>query len=563
MMYLRGLVLFLLSLTRGARLSIRSDDSHHGAQQRNNTLGNGLGVSAEVREAFLPGGLRMGVYHRAGPQAGALRGVSNPVGRRAGHLEPHSAARWFRLGPRRANVALQSASGPKEEQLPRKEDEQSSEQASMQSNKQTTTAAAEGAEKEEQQIMPINRADFPILQTAANPDMPLIYLDSGASSQKPVQVLEVMDAYYRTSHANVHRGVHALATRATEAYEKARDQVQTFINAARREEIVFTRGATDAINIVAMGWGQKLQPGDEIVLSVMEHHSNLVPWQLLAERSGALLKFAQLRSDEETLDVDHLLSLLTPRTKIVSIVHVSNTLGSINPIKTISQAAHKVGAVTVVDACQSVPHMPVDVQNLECDFLAASGHKMCGPTGIGFLYGKYDVLEQMPPVQGGGEMIDIVDLEKSTYLPPPARFEAGTPPIAEAVGLGAACEYLQSIGMQRIHDHERALGRYLYNKLSEIPGIRIYGPEPEKSERAALVAFNCDGVQASDLSFFLDLEGVAVRSGHHCTQPLHKILGASGSCRASCYFYNSQEEVDLFIDKLKSTILMFKSLGEN
>lgn len=420
------------------------------------------------------------------------------------------------------------------------------------------------SEASDDELTAINRGDFPILETDAYPGKPLIYLDSGASSQKPIQVLEAMDEYYRTSHANVHRGAHSLSIRATEAYEKARDQVKTFINAERREEIVFTQGATDAINIVAFGWGQKLVPGDEIILSVMEHHSNLVPWQLLAERTGAVLKFARLTEDE-MLDTDHLISLMNPRTKIVSIVHVSNTLGCINPIKRISQEAHKLGAVVVVDACQSVPHMPVDVRDLECDFLAASGHKMCGPTGIGFLYGKYNVLKEMPPVRGGGEMIDEVELEKSTYLPPPARFEAGTPAVAEAIGLGAACEYLQSIGMERIYEHEKMLGNYLYNKLNAIPGIRIYGPKVEtdgQGERAALVAFNHKDVHASDLSFFLDQEGVAIRVGHHCTQPLHKIFDASGSARASCYFYNSKEDIDTFIEKLKSTITMFEKFNE-
>lgn len=410
----------------------------------------------------------------------------------------------------------------------------------------------------------INRNDFPILETDAYPGVPLVYLDSGASSQKPTQVLEAMDEYYKKDHANVHRGVHALSTRATEAYEKARDQVKTFINAEKREEIAFMQGATNALNVVALGWGQKLKPGDEIVLSVMEHHSNLVPWQMLAERTGAVLKFAKL-TEEETLDMDHLISLLNERTKIVSIVHVSNTLGCINPIKKISQEAHKVGAVVVVDACQSVPHMHVDVQDLECDFLAASGHKMCGPTGIGFLYGKYDVMLQMPPVQGGGEMIDEVKLEGSTYLPPPARFEAGTPPVAEAIGLGAACEYLQEIGMKRIEEHEAILGNHLYKRLNEIPGVRIYGPKGGKdgeSTRAGLVAFNVDGIHSNDLSFFLDQEGVAIRAGHHCTQPLHKIFDASGSARASCYFYNSKEDVDFFVDKLNSTIAMFDKMKQ-
>lgn len=433
-------------------------------------------------------------------------------------------------------------------------------------------------------IAAICRHDFPILKQESYPGKPLIYLDSAASSQKPNYVLEAMDEYYKTSHANVHRGAHALAMKATEKYEWSRLQVQNFINAKGREEIIFTRGATDAINLVALSWTQRLSPGDEIILSVMEHHSNLVPWQMAAQRTGAILKFVRLTPTME-LDFDHYLSLLSPRTKLVALAHASNVLGLINPVKRIIEAAHGMGAKVLLDACQSIPHMPVDVQELDVDFLVASGHKMCGPTGIGFLYGRSELLKSMPPVQGGGEMIDRVELQSSTYALPPSRFEPGTPPIAEAIGLGAACEYLSKIGMDKIFEHERVLGKYLYEQLSTVKGLTLYGPSPpdctlqspptesgkssdttssnsndHNGSRTGLVAFNCDSVHATDLSFFLDQEGVAVRTGHHCTQPLHAELGAAGSVRASLYFYNNKDDVDQFIAKLKETIAMFSNL---
>jgi len=405
----------------------------------------------------------------------------------------------------------------------------------------------------------INRKDFPILYTEAYPGKPLVYLDSAASSQKPLHVLTAMDEYYKTSHANVHRGAHSLAVKATEKYEWAREQVKTFINARHREEIIFTRGATEAINLVALSWGQRLQAGDEIILSVMEHHSNLVPWQMLAQRTGAVLKFVQLTPTME-YDLDHFRSLLSPRTKLVSIAHASNVLGTCNPVEEIIEAAHRVGAIVMLDACQSVPHMVVDVATLNADFIAASSHKMCGPTGIGFLYGRLDLLKSMPPLQGGGEMIDKVELFSSTYAQPPSRFEAGTPAIAEAVGLGAACEYLLKIGMDNIHKHETILGQYLYQQLETIPGLTLYGPK-NLERRTGLTAFNCAAVHATDLSFFLDQEGVAVRTGHHCTQPLHANLGASGSIRASLYFYNNKQDIDTFITKLNDVIAMFEGMS--
>lgn len=409
----------------------------------------------------------------------------------------------------------------------------------------------------------INRDDFPILDQEAYPGKPLVYLDSAASSQKPTFVIESMNEYYKKTHSNVHRGAHALAARATTLYEGARDQVRDFIHAEHREEIIFTKGATEAINLVVGSWGEsKLKEGDEIILTVMEHHANIVPWQMLAERKGVVIKFARMKDniENQVFDMDHFKSLLTEKTKFVSIQHASNVLATCNPVEEIIEAAHSVGAKVMLDACQSVPHMVVDVQELDVDFLVASSHKMCGPTGVGFLYGKTDLLQAMPPVQGGGEMIDTVTLEGSTYAMPPSRFEAGTPAIAEAVGLGAACEYLNKVGMDRIHDHETALGDYLYRELEKIPGLTLYGPHPDQQPRTGLVAFNCDSVHATDLSFFLDQEGVAVRTGHHCTQPLHRELGAAGSIRASLYFYNSKEDVDVFINKLKGVIAMFKNM---
>lgn len=416
-------------------------------------------------------------------------------------------------------------------------------------------------------VEPINRGDFPILFQEAHPGKPLIYLDSAASSQKPAFVINRMGKYYEESHSNVHRGAHALAVKATEKYEEARYRLQAFINAKSRNEIIFTSGATDAINIVALSYGSSFQAGDEIILSVMEHHSNLVPWQMVAQRTGAVLKFVEL-TDFMEFDMDQYRSLLSEKTKLVAISHASNVLGIINPAKEIIKAAHEVGAKVLLDACQSVPHMPVDVQDLDVDFLAFSAHKMCGPTGIGVLYGKLDLLDsdKMPPVQGGGEMIDKVELYSSTYAKSPSKFEAGTPAIAEAVGFSAACEYLDKIGMDVIHRHEEVLGTYLCEELEKIPGVKIYGPSSAQAKesgriRTGLVAFNVDKIHSTDLSFFLDQEGVAIRTGHHCTQPLHAVLGASGSMRASVYFYNDKKEIDLFIIKLRETIDMFAGMA--
>ena len=407
------------------------------------------------------------------------------------------------------------------------------------------------------------RDDFPILHQKVNQN-PLIYFDSAASSQKPQAVLDVLQHYYQRDNANVHRGAHTLSGRATDAYENARDKVAQFINAASREEIVYTRNASEAINLVAYSWGlANLTSGDEIILSVMEHHSNIVPWQLIAAKTGAVIKYVELTPSEE-FDFVQYQSLLSEKTKLVSVVHVSNTLGVINPVSEITREAHKHGAKVLIDACQSVPHMPIDVQEIDCDWLVASGHKMCATTGIGFLYGKKDILLAMPPFMGGGEMIDEVFLDHSTYGDLPHKFEAGTPAIGEAIALGAAVDYLTSIGMDKIHAYEAELTAYLFKQLETIPDLRIYGkkPTPEGAGRAALAAFNIPGIHASDLATLLDHEGIAIRSGHHCTQPLHRIFQASGSARASLYFYNTREEIDTFVAALKSTISFFRSMSE-
>jgi cysteine desulfurase/selenocysteine lyase len=405
------------------------------------------------------------------------------------------------------------------------------------------------------------RLDFPILHQEVN-GKPLVYFDNAATSQKPLFVLDTLRDYYEQYNANVHRGVHTLSAKATDAYEGARDKVAAFVNAASRQEIVFTRNATEAINLVAYSWGMNnLQPGDEIILSVMEHHSNIVPWQFVAAKTGAVLKFVEL-TPEETLDLAHFQKLLSDKTKLVSVVHVSNTLGCINPVAEICTLAHKYGAKVLIDACQSVPHMPVDVQQIGCDWLVASGHKMCAPTGIGILYGKLELLQNMPPFLGGGEMIAEVFLDYSTYADLPHKFEAGTPAIGEAIALGAAVDYLTKIGMDKIHAYEAELTAYLFQQLEKIPQIRIYGPKPnaQGEGRAALAAFTAAEVHANDLSTLLDTEGVAIRSGHHCTQPLHRYLKIPATARASLSFYNTREEIDVFIKALKETIDFFGGL---
>jgi cysteine desulfurase/selenocysteine lyase len=405
------------------------------------------------------------------------------------------------------------------------------------------------------------RADFPILDQQIH-GHPLVYLDNAATSQKPSAVLDVLQHYYTQNNANVHRGVHTLSNRATDDYEGARDKVAAFVNAASRQEIVYTRNASEAINLVAYSWGMNnLQPGDEIILTVMEHHSNLIPWQFVAQRTGAVLKFVELTETEE-FDFAQFKSLLSHKTKLVSVVHVSNTLGCINPVNEICAEAHRHGARVLIDACQSAPHMPLDVQDMDCDWLVASGHKMCGPTGIGFLYGKLDLLRSMPPFLGGGEMIADVFLDHATYADLPHKFEAGTPAIGEAIALGAAIDYLNQIGMDKIHAYEEDLTAYLFQKLAHVPTIRIYGAQPQAdgSGRAALASFTCGEVHPHDLSTILDQAGVAIRAGHHCTQPLHRHLGAQSTARVSLYFYNTYKDIDVFIDALKEAVDFFGSI---
>ncbi|HEY9729941.1 MAG TPA: cysteine desulfurase [Chroococcales cyanobacterium] len=414
---------------------------------------------------------------------------------------------------------------------------------------------------QERTLAEIVRADFPILHQEIH-GKPLVYLDSAATSQKPIAVLNTLRDYYGQDNANVHRGAHTLSVRATDAYEGARDKVASFVNAAERREIVFTRNATEAINLVAYSWGlNTLQRGDEIILSVMEHHSNIIPWQLIAQKTGAVLKYVHLTESEE-FDLEQFKQLISEKTKLVSVVHVSNTLGCINPVEEIIAIAHRYGAKVLIDACQSVPHLPIDVRAMDCDWLVASGHKMCAPTGIGFLYGKLDLLEAMPPFMGGGEMISEVFLDYATYACLPHKFEAGTPAIGEAIALGAAVDYLTKIGMDKIHAYEEELTAYLFKQLLTIPQVRVYGPQPtaDGKGRAALAAFTVEGLDSSDVSTMLDQEGVAIRSGHHCTQPLHRILGVPGTARASLYFYNTHKEIDIFIAALKDTIDFFASI---
>lgn len=399
------------------------------------------------------------------------------------------------------------------------------------------------------------RADFPLLDQEIH-GHPLVYLDSAATAQKPIQVIEAVNGYYRLNNANVHRGVHTIGTRATEQYEGARDRVQQFINAKHREEIIFTRGTTTAINIVAMSYGnQNLTPDDEIVITQMEHHSNIIPWQQLSKRTGATLKYIPMEADG-TISLAEVETTITSKTKIVAITHVSNVLGTINPIKEIAEIAHKHGAVLLVDGAQGVPHLKVDVQDLDCDFYAFSGHKMCAPTGIGVLYGKKSLLEAMEPVEFGGEMIDFVDLYDSTWKELPWKFEGGTPIIAGAVGLKAAIDYLEDIGLDQIALHEKELVDYGLEQIKTIEGIEVYGP----TERAGLITFNLTDVHPHDTATVLDTEGIAVRAGHHCAQPLMKWLDVTATARASFYLYNTKHDVDRFIAGLKKTKEFFTNV---
>ncbi|WP_010676450.1 cysteine desulfurase [Bacillus timonensis] len=392
------------------------------------------------------------------------------------------------------------------------------------------------------------RSMFPILDQEVN-GKKLVYLDSAATSQKPVTVIETVDRYYREINSNVHRGVHTLGTKATDAYENAREKVRKFINASSIQEIIFTRGTTTGINTIAESYGREnLKEGDEIVITYMEHHANIIPWQQIAKRTGAKLKYIPLQEDG-SIDLKDVEATITNQTKIVSVVMVSNVLGAINPIKEITEIAHRNGAIMVVDGAQAAPHMKIDVKDLDCDFLAFSGHKMCGPTGIGVLYGKKALLEKMEPVETGGEMIDFVDLYESTWKELPWKFEAGTPIIAGAIGLGAAIDFLEDVGLDNILEYEHKLANYAMERLSQVEGLTIYGPK----HRAGLVTFNIEDVHPHDVATVLDADGIAVRAGHHCAQPLMKWLKVSATARASFYLYNTEEEIDKLVEGLIKT----------
>src|SRR5438067_7035446 len=398
------------------------------------------------------------------------------------------------------------------------------------------------------------REDFPILREQAH-GHPLIYFDSAATSQKPRAVIEALRNFYEHENANVHRGLHELSTRATEAYEQSRKSVASYIGAASADEIVFTRGTTESINLVAQTWGGKfIHEGDVILLTEMEHHSNLVPWQLLVERSGARLRFVPVL-DDGTLALEKLDSLLTPEVKLFAFTHVSNSLGTINPVADLCRRAREVGAVTLVDAAQSIGHMPLNAQELGCDLLAFSGHKMCAPTGIGVLYGRSEILESIPPWHGGGEMIVSVTLEKSSFKKPPHRFEAGTPNIAGAIGLGAAIDYIEGIGRAEIFQHDVDLAGYALKRMAELTGLRVLGPE---RDRGGVIWFVMDAAHPHDLTTFADQYGLALRGGHHCNQPLMRRFGVPGTSRASSYFYTTREEIDRMIEILEKPARFFK-----
>jgi len=397
------------------------------------------------------------------------------------------------------------------------------------------------------------RQDFPTLHQEVN-GCRLAFLDNAASSQRPVQVLEAVDNYYNTSHANVHRGVHTLSQRATDLYEGAREKLRGFINAASTREIIYTSGTTESINLVAHSFGALLDAGDEVIVSRMEHHSNIVPWKLLAERSGIILKVAPIDQAGNLL-LDELAKLITPKTKLISVAHVSNALGTINPVKDVVALAQKHGVPVLLDGAQAAPHATVDVQDIGCDFYAFSGHKMCGPTGVGVLYAKEEWLNKMPPFMGGGEMVLAVSFDKTEYNDLPWRFEAGTPPIAQAIGLGAAVDYLDALGLDNIAAYEHSLLESATAALSELEGLRIIGTAEHK---AAVVSFVFDDIHPHDLGTVLDHQGVAIRTGHHCANPVMDFFGVAGTARASLAFYNNQQDIDQLVKALRVAMDMFR-----
>ena len=396
------------------------------------------------------------------------------------------------------------------------------------------------------------RKDFPILEQTIHRQKPLIYFDSGASSQRPAAVIEAMDQCYRSTYANVHRGIHWLSEQASDQYEQARKNVQQFINAPEDAEVIFTGGTTAALNLVARSWGDaNVKAGDEILLTIFEHHSNIVPWQQLAQRTGAVVKFAPI-DGEGNLDMEVLQSMVGPKTKVISVAAISNVLGTIVPVEKVVELAHSVGAIAVVDAAQSVPHETTDVQAWDADFVAFSGHKMLGPSGIGILWGRRALLESIPAFHGGGSMITDCTVDGFTPGELPAKFEAGTPPIVEAIGLGAAVEYLEELSLPAVSAHEKALARLAYEQLQSIDGLKILGPAAD--QRSGLVSFVIDGVSPQDISVLLDQKGVAIRAGHHCAMPLHEHLEIKSSCRASFYLYNTTDEVKEFVEVLTKVV---------
>jgi cysteine desulfurase/selenocysteine lyase len=402
------------------------------------------------------------------------------------------------------------------------------------------------------------RKDFPILDQQVH-GKPLIYFDNAATSQKPRAVIDALVHYYEHDNANVHRGIHELSNRSTTAFEEARIRAGKFINAKNSEEIVFTRGTTEGINLVASAWGAKnLKSGDVILLTEMEHHSNLVPWQLLAQRTGAQIAYVPVNGDEGLLDLSKLDSLLTSRVKIFSMVHISNSLGTLNPVADLCARARKLGIVTLVDGAQSAGHCPVDVQAIDCDFFAFSGHKICGPTGVGVLYGRQEILDAMPPYQGGGEMILSVGYDKTEFKHAPHKFEAGTPDISGPIGLAVAMNYLDAIGRQNIWNHDHDLANYTYEKLAALNDIRLFGPKLNSPQRAGLVSFLLKDVHAHDVVTLADQAGIALRGGHHCTQPLMHKLGVESTARASFYFYNTKAEVDRFVEVIHEIQKFFR-----
>lgn len=399
------------------------------------------------------------------------------------------------------------------------------------------------------------RADFPVLQRQVRPGFPLVYLDSTATSQKPLQVIQAMDEFYRQNNANIHRGIHTLAEEATAAYESARQRIANFIKAPASRQVIFTRNTTESINLVAFSWGRsKLNSGDRILLTEMEHHSNLVPWQMLAAEKDLQLEFIPV-STQGFLDLNVYRQLLERQPKLVAFTHMSNVLGTINPAREIIQLAHAAGAITLVDAAQSVPHFSVNVEELDADFFAFSAHKMLGPTGIGVLYGRKSLLEEMPPFLGGGDMIKRVTLRSFAPNSIPHKFEAGTPAIAEAVGMGAAIAYLDNLGMDAIAQHEHALTAYAFERLEEVPGVWIFGPPAD--HRGGVISFTFEGVHPHDISQILDTQGVAIRAGHHCAMPLHEKFNIPATARASFYLYNTREEVDRLVEALYQVRTVF------